>query len=363
MRCRLLYLVGQLRTGGLERQLFYLLKAMDRERYRPAVAGWSACETDTYVPQIRNLSVPLYLFPGTTSPLAKMAKFRKLVGSLAPEVVHSYSFYTNFAAWWATLGSPTIAIGSIRNDFVSERHYAGTILGRLSARWPAAQICNSLAAENTLGESVGLFKPAQVRAVLNGLDIDRFMPNPKLPPSPVLLAIGRLDPAKRWDRLLIAIASVAKRGLEFSVRHAGEGPLLSVLEAQARDLGVDKLIKFLGVRHDITEMLAEATFLIHTADEEGCPNVVMEAMACGRAVLATDAGDVPRLVEDGKTGFVVRRGDHTTLVERMVKLITDPDLCRSMGETARTKAEREFGLHHLVSETLAAYRAAGWKDR
>ena len=122
------------------------------------------------------------------------------------------------------------------------------------------------------------------------------------------------------------------------------------------------MINFLGVRHDIAELLAGSTFLIHTADEEGCPNVVMEAMACGRAVIATDAGDVPRLVEDGKTGFVVRRGDDATLVERMVKLITDQDLCRSMGEAGRAKAEREFGLDRLVAETLAAYRAAGWEE-
>jgi glycosyltransferase involved in cell wall biosynthesis len=314
------------------------------------------------VSQIRNLGVPLYLFPGTFSAPTKLVRFRQLVGSLKPQVVHSYSFYTNIAAWWATLGSTTIPIGSIRNDFFSERQESGRILGRLSARWPAAQICNSFANENVLGDSVGLFKPAQLRTVRNGLDIKRFKPNPTLPPRPTLLAVGRLEPQKRWDRLPKAMASVAARGLEFSVRHAGEGALLPDLEAQARDLGVDRLINFLGLRHDIAELLAESTFLIHTADEEGCPNVVMEAMACGRAVIATDAGDVPYLVEDGKTGFVVRRGDDATLVERMARLITDQDLCRSMGEAGRAKAEREFGLDRLVADTLAAYRAAGWKE-
>jgi glycosyltransferase involved in cell wall biosynthesis len=88
----------------------------------------------------------------------------------------------------------------------------------------------------------------------------------------------------------------------------------------------------------------------------------MEAMACGRAVVATDAGDVRHLVEDGKTGFVVRRGDDATLVERMVTLITDQDLCRSMGEAGRAKAVREFGLDRLVADTFDAYRAAGWRD-
>jgi glycosyltransferase involved in cell wall biosynthesis len=113
---------------------------------------------------------------------------------------------------------------------------------------------------------------------------------------------------------------------------------------------------------DIASLLATARFLVHTSDSEGCPNVVMEAMACGRAVVATDAGDVPSLVEDGKTGFVVPRGDEATLLARMVTLMTDDDLCRRMGEAGRAKAEQQFGLDRLVAETLAAYQAMGWKD-
>ena len=68
----------------------------------------------------------------------------------------------------------------------------------------------------------------------------------------------------------------------------------------------------------------DQTFLAHTSDIEGCPNVVMEAMACGRAVVAMDAGDIPSLVEDRKTGFVVRCGDDATFTRRLGELITKP---------------------------------------
>jgi glycosyltransferase involved in cell wall biosynthesis len=118
----------------------------------------------------------------------------------------------------------------------------------------------------------------------------------------------------------------------------------------------------IGYTENISGLLANARFLVHTSDSEGCPNVVMEAMACGRAVVATDAGDVPCLIEDGKTGFVVPRGDEAALLARIITLMTDHDLCRRMGEAGRVKAERQFGLDRLVSETLAAYRAMGWKD-
>jgi glycosyltransferase involved in cell wall biosynthesis len=364
MKCRILYLIGQLRRGGSEYQLYCLLKSIDRARYRPEVVMWNSCEADSYsyVDQIQALNVPIHIFPGELSRFVKLREFRRIVRQLKPEVVHSYSFYTNFAAWQATRGLNAIPIGSIRQDFVTERRMSGVILGRLSACLPMIQISNSLAAQKTVEQSAGLFKPSQVHVVQNGFDIDgtRVQPLPQNGCS--LLAIGRLDPEKRWDRLLRAIALLAARKVAFSVRLVGDGPLLKELQWQARHLGLNGLVQFLGRRDDIPTLLKESNFLIHTADAEGCPNVVMEAMVSGRAVVATDAGDVPYLVEDGRTGFVVRRGDDAMLVERMATLIMDRDLCSQMGETGRVKAEREFGLHRLVAETLTAYREAGWRD-
>jgi len=142
----------------------------------------------------------------------------------------------------------------------------------------------------------------------------------------------------------------------------GDGPLRAELKLQAKQLGLCDTVHFLGVRRDINDLCEKSTFLVHTSDDEGCPNVVMEAMACGRAVVATDAGDVPHLVENGKTGFVVPRGNDSILVESISKLIARYDLSCRMGEAGRMKAEKEFGLDRLLLETLAVYRAAGWGE-
>jgi len=361
MTCRLLYLVGQLSLGGLERQLYYLLQSMDRVHYKPFVVVWNYRKDDHYVEKFCALGIrPLFL-PSTQSRAGKLRAFRRLVKELCPEVVHSYSFYTNFAVWYGTWGSPAIPVGSIRQDFIYERWKAGKVLGRLSTCWPATKICNSLAAKNT-AERFGFFsKRKSIYPVRNGLDINQFKPCPRPQGGILLLAVGRLYPEKRWDRLLRSLALVAAKGLKFTVFHAGDGPLRQELELQAMELGIAEFVHFLGIREDIPSLLREATFLVHTADSEGCPNVVMEAMASGRAVVATDAGDVPCLVEDGKTGFLVRRGDDSTLVESIATLISNPDLARRMGEAGRAKAERDFGLNRLVSETLAVYRAAGWE--
>jgi glycosyltransferase involved in cell wall biosynthesis len=219
-----------------------------------------------------------------------------------------------------------------------------------------------VAAKELVGKCMAPFKPALLYLVRNRLDVHRFSAAPSLPSMPMLLAVGRLYPEKRWDRLIKVIALVRDRGLAFSVRHVGGGPLLEELQTQAKLVGVDARIQFLGPRRDVPALLADSSFLVHTADEEGCPNVVMEAMACGRAVLATDSGDIPLLVEDGKTGFVVGRGDDKALADRLVELVTNPDLCMAMGRNGRKKAEREFDLHSLVTGTLDVYRAAGWRD-
>src|SRR5262245_19822919 len=117
MNCRLLYLIGELHTGGSERQLWYMLRAMDRERYKPAVAVWNYCERYIHVSPIRALGVPVYFFPENLSRAAKLRGFRVLIKTLPPEVVHSWSFYTYFAAYWAAKGLRAICLGSIRSDF------------------------------------------------------------------------------------------------------------------------------------------------------------------------------------------------------------------------------------------------------
>jgi len=363
MRCRLLYVVGELHTGGSERQLCYLLRAMERERYKPAVAVWNYCESDIHVAPIRALDVPLYLFPEHFSRAAKLRAFRGLIKKLQPEVVHSWSFYTNFAAHWAAKGTPAISLGSIRSDFFWAMRECGSIVGSLSARWPRKQICNSVTAAERIRCTKGYLLPAEVYVVRNGIDLNEFVPSPVPVTRPIrILGIGYLLPVKRWDLLLLAIEQLKKRGIDCLAQIAGDGPLRPELERLAVDLDIAERIQFIGHIDKVADLIAKAAFVVHTGDAEGCPNAVMEAMACGRAVVATNAGDIPMLIKNGKTGFVVPHGDTAALVEHIEKLIADSNLCRKMGEAARKRAESAFGLDRLVHETLQVYRHLGWME-
>ncbi|MDK2742984.1 MAG: glycosyltransferase [Nitrospira sp. BO4] len=335
---------------------------MDRQRYKPIVAVWGNTSKDNYAQDLHALDVPVIRLGENPTQWAKLRALRNLVSTVRPQVIHSYTFYTNIAAWWAARGTATIPIGSIRSNFALERQEAGRLLGKLCARWPSGQIVNSFTAAQNAKGIVTLFRPRRSYVIKNGVNLDKFSPR-QHPERGYILAVGSLLPVKRWDRLIRAVATLASKGMCVEVVHVGAGPLREELEIMAKALHVEHMIHFAGSRHDIENLLADAAFLVHTSEVEGLPNVVLEAMACGRAVVATDAGDIPSLIDEGGTGFVVPRGDEAALAERIATLLHDRKLCRRMGDSGRLKAEKEFGLDRLLLETFSAYRAEGWEDR
>jgi glycosyltransferase involved in cell wall biosynthesis len=363
MKCRLLYLVGQLGPGGLERQLYLLLRTMDRDRYRPEVVVWNYNPDDTYVDPIKSLHVPLHYFASTLTPAKKIWAFRKLVKKIRPGLIHSYTFYTNVAAALAALGTTTIAVGAVRSNFQNDKRSCGILLGNLCAKWPGSQIYNSYVAAEKARKARSVFSPKHIFVVQNRIDLQEFRKYPlSLNGTARIVGIGSLIKLKRWDRLLDAASNLKMRGVDFQVEIAGGGPLRESLERQIQDLGLVDRVRLIGHTNDVASLLATSTFLVHTSEIEGSPNVITEAMACGRPVIATDAGETHSLVDDGKTGFVVRRGDNEALLDRILRLIRDRRLCCRMGTAARIKAEREFGLNCLMEKMVAVYCAAGWSE-
>jgi glycosyltransferase involved in cell wall biosynthesis len=257
-----------------------------------------------------------------------------------------------------------VPIGALRSDFLWAEQENGVLLGRLNMRWPRSQIFNNTAAAETARQQRYFFVPKHLFVIRNGIDLQRFRATPLRCEGPAcLVGVGSLRSVKRWDRLLHAAAQLRQRGLTFRVRIIGDGPLRSMLQQNIQQLGLSTVVELPGYSDDVPGELAAATFTVHPAATEGCPNVVMEAMACGRAVVAMAAGDVSAIVEDGTTGFVIPQDDEARLVHCLATLITDRQLCQRMGVAGRRKAEQAFGLERLVVETLAAYRAAGWREQ
>lgn len=156
---------------------------------------------------------------------------------------------------------------------------------------------------------------------------------------PVILAAGRLSPEKRVDRLIDAFAALLPR-TPSELWILGEGPLKGALEKRASDRGVRDHVKFLGFRSNPFDFMRRATVFALTSAYEGFGNVIVEALACGAPVVATDCPYGPReIIEPGKTGFLVPPDDIEGLAAAIERVVTDAPLRASMSKAGVERAK------------------------
>jgi glycosyltransferase involved in cell wall biosynthesis len=180
---------------------------------------------------------------------------------------------------------------------------------------------------------------SDARWIPNGVAIPPEIGKEAEPPE--VLFVGRLSPEKGITELV-----EATKGLNLVV--AGDGPL--------RHLVPDAL-GFVPPA-EVQRLLARAAVVVLPSHREGLPMVLLEAMAHGRAVVATPAGGIPSLVEDGITGLLVPTGDARALREAITRLLGNPALRRKLGRAARAKVQEVAGWERVTEATLDAYRSA-----
>lgn len=159
-----------------------------------------------------------------------------------------------------------------------------------------------------------------------------------------LLFVARLAELKGVRDLLHAVAGLRNEFPEISLTIAGDGPSRSRFEALTQQLGLDDVVTFTGYvsPQTVTNELAAADVLVLPSYAEGVPVTLMEAMALGRPVVATQVGGVSELVEDEVNGLIVRPGDVDGLARALGRLLSDPQLGHNLGRNGAEKVRREF---------------------
>jgi glycosyltransferase involved in cell wall biosynthesis len=114
-------------------------------------------------------------------------------------------------------------------------------------------------------------------------------------------------------------------------------------------------VLLLGRRADVSRLLAASRLFLFPSRSEGLPGSVIEAMLAGRAIVASDIDVHREMIEDGRTGFLVRPGDHETLARVTLRLLGDPSLCEEVGRAARQEAEERFEIARIVEQYEAYY--------
>ncbi|MBL9088878.1 MAG: glycosyltransferase, partial [Planctomycetia bacterium] len=206
--------------------------------------------------------------------------------------------------------------------------------------------------------------------VRHGVDLDVYRPGdgPRAPGPLRVLAVGRLVEKKGFHHLVDALGRLAGTGIAFEARIVGDGPDGPALAAQAMALGLGDRLAFVpacppaDVRERMrgwADVLVAPSVVARDGDRDGIPNVVGEALACGVPVVATTAGGLPELVEDGVNGIVVPEGAPAALAAALARLATAPALREALAARARETAAARFDARENVARFLEVLEAGG----
>jgi glycosyltransferase involved in cell wall biosynthesis len=297
-----------------------------------------------------------------------VSELTSLVASRGIDIIHAHDYKTDVLAWFVarqTGATPLSTAHGWTGHSARERWFYYPLDKRLLARFPrviavSSDVRNELVRHGAHGD--------QVTVVLNGIDADRFRRDPARravarhglglgADEIAVVAVGRLEPQKRFDVLLRAVAPLMARHAHLKLFVAGDGSARPGLDAERDRLGLGRSSRFLGHVADPSDVYQAADVFVQSADYEGTPNAVLEAMAFEVPVVATDAGGTRELVRDGEDGLIVARADEQALTAALESVITDRAAARYRAESARDRVETELAFSTRMRRVEEIYEA------
>jgi glycosyltransferase involved in cell wall biosynthesis len=225
-----------------------------------------------------------------------------------------------------------------------------TWLNRATRPLAAVTIANSRAVARRVEERDGI----RPRVIYGGVDLDRFSQRPQDKSATLdVVTVLRLERYKGIFDLIDAMAQLVAKRPETRLGICGTGAEERVVASAIHDRGFGDRVVLFGAEEDVPRRLREANLFVLPSHEEGLPNAVLEAMACGLPVVGTRVGGTPELVEDGVTGTLVPPRDSAALADAMLRYLNDSSLMDAHGRAARARVSARFD----VVATVRAYEA------
>jgi glycosyltransferase involved in cell wall biosynthesis len=208
--------------------------------------------------------------------------------------------------------------------------------------------------------------PARCISIPTGIDLDRFRPGDRgtaraavgLPlDAPIVGIVATLRSWKGHLHLLEAIASLGRPEVRLAV--VGDGPMREALAARAAELGIADRVTFAGNQREVTPwMQSFDLFCLPSYANEGVPQALAQAMACGLAVVTTPVGSIAELVDDGRTGMIVPPAAPAALAQAIALLLDNPARRKSLGEAALAQARKRLGEDGMVDAMIRVFSEA-----
>jgi L-malate glycosyltransferase len=303
------------------------------------------------------------LAPKTEMDLGAAWRLSRMIKQLEPDIIHAHDPHGVAMAALALSMSTQLAkpplVASRRVDF----HIKGNALSRWKYRQVDCFICASDAIRSMLiADGV---PAARIVTVHEGIDLGRVEAAPAadlhaelwLPHNaPVVGNVAALVPHKGQRHLIEAAALVVQKVPDARFVIAGEGELRPQLERQIKDHHLEKHVFLTGFRPDVLSVHKGFDVFVMSSVTEGLGTSLLDAMACGKPIVATTAGGMPEVVADGRTGLLVPPRDHDALAAAIVRLLTDDAARAAMGAAGLERVRALFSAERMVQDTLAVYR-------
>jgi glycosyltransferase involved in cell wall biosynthesis len=354
-----LLLITLAEVGGAQSYVAALLPAL-AERYDVVLAAYGEGPLREAAARAGARFVPLRHVRRPIHPLRDLAglfELRRLMRRERPQIVHASSSKAGVLGRLAA-SSTRVPIRFFTVHGWAFSAYSGLssrlyrFADRLMASLTTITICVS---EKELAEGLKAGTCSSERSVVihNAVDVTAARRSVHDRPTPRMVAVGRMKAPKDFMTLVRAVAVLGDEELETLV--VGDGPDRDDVEAEIRRLGLEQRVVLAGERDDVPVLLAESDVFVLSSRSEGLPVSVLEAMAAGLPVVASDVGGLKELVVDGETGLLVPAGDEAALAAALRPLLQNRDLRRRFGAAGRARAEGRFDLASFRRAHLELY--------
>jgi len=369
MPLNVLYLHHVARTGGAENSLHLLLHALDRARVRPLFAG---PVEGPFPVALAKEGIPI--FPVPFGPLKNVPQvlravmlLRRIIREQNVELLHSNGPQTNVCSGLAGWLEGIPAVWHVRNLLYGSMRD----IDRLCAGLATRIVCNSEAIRERFRGSSAWDKSV---TILNAVDLGAFDPQASdgsfrrqlgVPPDRAVVGmVGRIGLGKGHVHFIDAAIRLLRVGVNAQFVIVGDAQIpeesmrLAMLSRQVKDAQVEERIRFLGFRQDMPQVMRGLDILVLASDAEPCGRVLFEAMASGRAIVATNSGGTPEIVRDGAEGLLVPPRDPGALAVAIRKMIEEPMLRQRLGQAGLMRARQEFSIERYVARIMDVYETA-----
>ena len=303
------------------------------------------------------------LTPTTEMDLAAAWRLSRLIKQLGPDIVHAHDPHGVAMAALALSMSTQLA----KPPLVAARRVDFHLKGNALSRWKYRQVDCFVCASDAIRAMLVADGVPAVRAVTvhEGIDLGRVEAAPVadlhaelwLPHhAPLVGNVAALVPHKGQRHLIEAAAIVIQKVPDARFVIAGEGELRPQLERLIKERHLEKHVFLAGFRPDILSVHKAFDIFVMSSITEGLGTSLLDAMACGKPIVATTAGGVPEVVADGRTGILVPPRDHETMAAAIVKLLTEETARAETGAAGLARVRTLFSAERMVQDTLAVYR-------